>query len=113
MYTHTHTYIYIYGFACHARDPVSIPGSSRSLEKRMTAHSSILAWRIPWTEKPGEFSPWGHKELDATKQSSLSLYIDSLYIDSLYIYSLYIDSPGTWCQSEETPGFYIYIKPYI
>ena len=23
------------------------------LEKRMTTHSSILAWRIPWTEKPG------------------------------------------------------------
>ena len=24
-----------------------------SLEKRMTIHSSILAWRIPWTEEPG------------------------------------------------------------
>ena len=24
-----------------------------SLEKRMATHSSILAWRIPWTEKPG------------------------------------------------------------
>ena len=23
------------------------------LEKRMATHSSILAWRIPWTEKPG------------------------------------------------------------
>ena len=23
------------------------------LEKRMAAHSSVLAWRIPWTEKPG------------------------------------------------------------
>ena len=23
------------------------------LEKRMAAHSSILAWRIPWTEEPG------------------------------------------------------------
>ena len=31
----------------------SIPGSGRSLEKGMAIHSSILAWRIPWTEKPG------------------------------------------------------------
>ena len=28
-------------------------GQEDSLEKEMTTHSSILAWRIPWTEKPG------------------------------------------------------------
>ena len=27
-------------------------GCEDSLEKRMATHSSILAWRIPWTEKP-------------------------------------------------------------
>ena len=32
--------------ACNAGDPGSIPGSRRSLEKGMAAHSSILAWRI-------------------------------------------------------------------
>jgi len=32
------------------------------LEKGMATHSSILAWRIPWTEEPGGLSPWGHKE---------------------------------------------------
>ena len=31
----------------------SIPGLGRSLEKGMATHSSILAWRIPWTEEPG------------------------------------------------------------
>ena len=30
----------------------------------MATHSSILAWRIPWTEEPGSYSPWGGKELD-------------------------------------------------
>jgi len=30
----------------------------------MTTHSSILAWRIPWTEEPGGYNPWGPKELD-------------------------------------------------
>ena len=35
------------------------------LEKEMGTHSSILAWRIPWTEEPGP-SPWGGKESDMT-----------------------------------------------
>ena len=38
------------------------------LEKEMETHSSILAWRIPWTEKPGGLSnPWGCKESDTTE----------------------------------------------
>ena len=37
-------------FACNAGDLGSIPGSGRSPEKEMAAHSSIPAWRIPWTE---------------------------------------------------------------
>ena len=27
----------------------------------MATHSSVLAWRIPWTEEPGGYSPWRHK----------------------------------------------------
>ena len=38
----------------NAGDVGSIPGSRRSLEEGMATHSSILAWRIPWTEEPGE-----------------------------------------------------------
>ena len=38
---------------CNAGDPGSIPGSGRSLEKGVATHSSILAWRIPWTEETG------------------------------------------------------------
>ena len=35
----------------------------------MATHSSILAWRIPWTEEPdGLYSPRGRKELDTTEQ---------------------------------------------
>ena len=30
----------------------------------MTTYSSILAWRIPWTEEPGGLQSWGGKELD-------------------------------------------------
>jgi len=37
----------------------SIPGWEDPLEKEMTAHSSILTWRIPWTEKPGRLQSMG------------------------------------------------------
>ena len=36
----------------------------------MATHSSILAWRIPWTEEPTGYSPWGHKESDMMGQNS-------------------------------------------
>ena len=39
------------------------------LEKGMAIHSSILAWRTPWTG----YSPWGCKGSDMTKQLILSL----------------------------------------
>ena len=39
------------------------------LEKGMATHSSILTWRIPWTEESGGvYSPWGRKESDTTEQ---------------------------------------------
>ena len=40
-------------------------------EEGMATHSSILDWRIPWTEEPGGlYSPEGHKGLDMTDQLS-------------------------------------------
>ena len=41
------------------------------LEEEMITHTSILAWRIPWTEEPVGYSPWGHKELDMTEHRTL------------------------------------------
>ena len=40
-----------------------------TLEKEMATHSSVLAWKIPWTEEPMACSPWGHKELEMTEQT--------------------------------------------
>ena len=42
-------------------------GQEDPLEKGMATHSSILAWRIPWTEEPGGLQSIGHKELDTTE----------------------------------------------
>ena len=36
-------------------------GREDPLEKEMATHSSILAWKIPWTKEPGGYSPWGRK----------------------------------------------------
>ena len=44
-----------------------------AMEKEMSAHSSILAWRISWTEEPG--SPWGLKESDLTEWLTQQTYI--------------------------------------
>ena len=43
------------------------------LEKGMTTHPSILAWRIPWTEESDNYSPWDCKELDTTERLTLCL----------------------------------------
>ena len=60
--------------ACSAGDLCPIPGSGRFPGEGHgnPFHSSILAWKIPWTEEPEGYSPWGHKESDTTKQLSLS-----------------------------------------
>jgi len=39
------------------RDESLIPGLGDHLEKGMATHSSILGWRIPWTEEPGCLQP--------------------------------------------------------
>ena len=36
----------------HRRNHVQSPGQEDPLEKEVATHSSILAWRIPWTEEP-------------------------------------------------------------
>ena len=41
------------------RDMGSVPGSEDPLEKEMATHSSILAWKIPWTEEPGGLQSMG------------------------------------------------------
>ena len=56
------------------KNPLAMPeawvqslGWEDTLEHGMATHSSILAWRIPWTEEPGGYSPWDSKESDTTE----------------------------------------------
>ena len=57
--------------AGNAGDTGPIPGSGRPLEEEMATHPSIPIWKIPWTEAPGGYNPWGCKKVGhglATKQ---------------------------------------------
>ena len=55
-----------------ARDTGSIPGLGRPLERGMATHSSILAWRIPWTERLAGYSPLRCKEPNMIEWLTLS-----------------------------------------
>ena len=45
--------------ACEAGDLGSVPGQEDPLEKEMAIHSSIIAWKIPWTEEPDRLQSMG------------------------------------------------------
>ena len=55
--------------------PVRFLGWEDPLEKEMAIHSSTLAWKIPWTEEPIGYTPWGRKESDKTER----LHFTDLY----------------------------------
>ena len=63
------------------------------LEKEMATHSSILAWRILWTEEPGRLQSIGYKELDTTEaieHSTAHIGIQISLCDSDFNYFGYI-----------------------
>jgi len=45
-------------------------GQEDPLDKEMATHSSIFAWRIPWTEEPGRLQSMGSQESDRTELST-------------------------------------------
>ena len=78
--------------ACNVGDLGSIPGSEDPLEKDMATYSSILAWRIPWTEEPGvlqsmgSYSPWGATQ----RKKRIRGWVAAVKVsEKLYIYILH------------------------
>ena len=47
---------------------VQFLGREDPLEEEMATHSSILAWRMPWTEEPGGLQPMGLRKTFLTKE---------------------------------------------
>ena len=70
------------------------------LEEGIATHSSILAWRIPWTEEPGGlYSPRGCKESDTAEFLSMdhSFYLlDASEIQLLPVVVFNRPGPGDW-----------------
>ena len=60
-------------------------GREDPLEKEMATHSSILTWKIPWTEEPGGLhNPGGRKRVDhdlATNQQQTGKYFPNYYLE--------------------------------
>ena len=50
-------------------------GREDLLEKEMATHSSILAWRIPWTEEPGELQSMGLQRVEHDRVTILLFII--------------------------------------
>ena len=52
---------------------------SSALEKEMATHSSILAWKIPWTEEPGRLQSMGSLRVGHDCVTSLSFFLLGLH----------------------------------
>ena len=71
------------GFVVHSL------GREDPLEKETAPHSSILAWRIPWTEEPGGYSPRGHKESDTTERLHFFTFVLDLVLSCVHFLLLF------------------------
>ena len=71
-------------------------GQEDPLEE-MTTHSSILAWRIPWTEEPGGLQSSASQELDVTKQLSTHTNVSIKDLTATFI----TIEVGLWIWGEE------------
>ena len=54
----------------------------------MATHSDILAWKVPWTEEAGGYSPWDHKDLNATKHAGIRIAYQGVSITEVMWYML-------------------------
>ena len=91
-----------------AEDSGSILGSGRFLEEEMAAHSSMLAWKIPWSEEPGGLQSMGLQRAGhdwVTKHNTEQLVVQycAVYIlrnaSTINIFSkkvMYLLNLGTW-----------------
>ena len=94
LYTHTHTHTHTVfpggsdgkESASSAGDPGTL-GQKDPLEKGMAIHSSLLAWRIPWTKEPGGLQPMGSQRVrhDRT-HTHTHIYVCVCIHTYIYIY---------------------------
>ena len=65
-------------------------GREDPLEEETATYSSILAWRIPWTEEPVGYGAWGLKESDKTERLSMSTNSKQIFYKKI-CYVLFVE----------------------
>ena len=65
------------------------------LEKEMTTHPSVLAWRIPWTEEPGRLQPMGSQMTEQLSRHARNI------LCILFTLSVYRLIPQLECELQE------------
>ena len=107
--------------------PVPFLDQEDPLEEGMATHSSILAWRISWTEETAGCSPWGYKEADKTEWLNITKNRRFLSVKNLFLIDLFLI--GGWLlynivlvsalhQHESAIAYiclqgYIFMKPFV
>ena len=89
--------------ACNAGDLGSIPGSGRSPEEGNGIRSSILAWRIPWTEEPGGFQSRGSQRAShdwVTKHACMNLPLQESNHMLLHLLTFNTPWESSGCRAE-------------
>ena len=68
-------------------------GRKDPLEEKIGSHSSVLSWRIPWTEEPGRlYSPRGHKESNTSEQVNNDDDVEPLAMCLVAIFTSYLEN---------------------
>ena len=83
-------------------------GLEDPLEKGMAIHSSILAWRIPWTEEPGGLQSWGHRA-GHDRASNTALHYSNRCEVTLCSFDLYFPKDEQFSIFFHVPISYLYI----
>ena len=75
------------------------------LEKEMVTHSSILAWRITWTEEPGRLQSMGSQRVGHDWVTLISLHCASLDLTSQRLSCYRVQALGAWDSIITAHGF--------
>ena len=69
------------------------------LEKEMATHSSTLAWKIPWTEKPGRLQSMGSQRVEHNWATSFSFpfFLVTVYIIHIKCMFINVKCSSIWC----------------
>ena len=102
-------------YACNAGDANSIPGLGRSPREGMATHSSILAWKIPWTEEPGGLQSKGLQRVrhawaqDTATQQSSATPLNFKHYPFFLLNCVFSEHQDWWCPFSH-PVFLVHVS---